>query len=307
LLIMVAFLADFSGEPALAGFVSQLLAVVVLMQAVLPMWSTLMSPVHAWVAHALGYEAGLCGTILATVTAVHLAGALMTVPALIGVTVGKIQVNKVTSVKKLAGAMPLVGLNFILSVVVGSVVAIYASKRHANPMDLTAGLPDSPTLALQTGFCLLVTELIFYHVHRVFHENKRLYAKIHKVHHTWPAPVALVATYAHPIEHVGCNLLSILTGPLLCGAHPAVILSYTLIFAVGAHAHHCGYWSDDMGMHDLHHEAFNVNYGNAHILDYLYGTYRLKKPSQLLAAAAVQKKTQEAVADSSAAKSEKSD
>jgi methylsterol monooxygenase len=304
---MVAFLADFSGEPALAGFISQLLAVVVLMQAVLPVWSSLMSPLHAWVARAFGYEAAMVGVVFATVTTVHLAGALMTVPALIGVTFGKIQVTKVASVKKLAGAMPLVGLNFILGVVVGSAVLIYAAKGHAHEPDFTAGLPSSPMLALQTGFSLLVTELIFYHVHRVFHENKRLYAKIHKIHHTWPAPVALVATYAHPIEHLGCNLLSIFAGPLLCGAHPAVILTYTLIFAVGAHAHHCGYWSDDMGMHDLHHEAFNVNFGNAHILDYLYGTYRLKKPSQLLAATVVQKNSCGVTDGSNAAKSEKSE
>jgi len=288
---MVAFLADFSGEPALAGFISQLLAVVVLMQAVLPVWTSLMSPLHAWVARALGYEAGMCGVVFATVTVVHSAGALMTVPALVGVIVGKIQVTKVASAKKLAGAMPLVGLNFILSIVAGSAALIYATKDHAHQTDFTAGLPSSPMLAVQTGFCLLVTELIFYHVHRVFHENKWLYATIHKVHHTWPAPVALVSTYAHPIEHLGCNLLSIFAGPWLCGAHPAVILTYTLIFAIGAHAHHCGYWSDDMGMHDMHHEAFNVNYGNAHILDYLYGTYRLKKPSQLWAPAVVQKKS----------------
>jgi len=284
---MVAFLADFSGEPALAGFISQLLAVVLLMQAVVPVWSLLMSPLHAWVARELGYEAGMCGVVFATVTAVHLAGALMTLPAVVGVTMGKIQVSKVASVKKLAGAMPLVGLNFILSVVAGSAGLIYAGKGHARQTDFMAGLPSSPMLAQQSGFCLLVTELIFYHVHRLFHENKWLYAKIHKVHHTWTAPVALVSTYAHPIEHLGCNLLSIFVGPLLCGAHPAVILTYTLIFAVGANAHHCGYWSDDMGMHDMHHEAFKVNYGNAHILDYIYGTYRLKKPRQLVAAAAV--------------------
>merc|ERR1712039_811858 len=56
-------------------------------------------------------------------------------------------------------------------------------------------------------------------------------------------------------------------------------MAYTLVFAIGAYAHHSGYWSDDSGMHDYHHEAFNVNYGNAHLLDYLYGTYRTRDSS----------------------------
>merc|ERR1711957_57979 len=91
----------------------------------------------------------------------------------------------------------------------------------------------------------------------------------------WPAPVALVSTYAHPVEHIFCNSAALSLGPFLCGAHPTVTLSFLLLFSVGAMGHHSGYWSDDIGMHDLHHEAFNVNYGNAHFLDYLYGTYRI--------------------------------
>merc|ERR1712113_1279814 len=97
---------------------------------------------------------------------------------------------------------------------------------------------------------------------------------VHKVHHTWTAPVAIVGTYAHPIEHIVVNLTSVGLGPYLLGLHPAVTAAYSLLFSVGAYGHHSGYFSDDMGMHDLHHQKFTCNYGNAHILDYLYGTYR---------------------------------
>merc|ERR1711988_44920 len=167
--------------------------------------------------------------------------------------------------------LPLVGLNFLISILVCSMAASFADK---NVQDIREELPDNCQLALQSVFSLLVSEVIFYHIHRLFHEDKRLYAKIHKIHHTWKAPVAIMGTYAHPLEHIFCNLATILMGPLLCSAHPLMMLSYLLLFAVGAFAHHSGYWSDDLGIHDLHHEIFNVNYGNAHILDYLYGTYR---------------------------------
>jgi len=142
--------------------------------------------------------------------------------------------------------------------------------------NLSLGLPSSWVVVQQSAFFLLVTEAWFYHVHRLFHENKLLYAKVHKVHHTWKAPVALVTTYTHPAEHILVNLLSISLGPLLLGSHPTVALAFTWLFSVGAMGHHSGYWSDDLGMHDLHHESFNVNYGNAHILDCIYGTYRTK-------------------------------
>ena len=37
---------------------------------------------------------------------------------------------------------------------------------------------------------------------------------------------------------------------------------------------HSGFFSDDAGMHDYHHEAFNYNYGVSGVLDQLHGTYR---------------------------------
>merc|ERR1712079_186619 len=166
-------------------------------------------------------------------------GALLTVPALVGVKIGKIQVKKVATVKHVLRDMPLVSLNYVLSIAFGSVVSILTAKETVMH-DIMVDLPSWQRLVAQTVFSLLVTEMVFYHVHRTFHENKRLYAQVHKIHHTWPAPVALVATYAHPIEHVFCNLTSVFLGPILCGAHPVVAASYSLLFAIGAHGHHSG-------------------------------------------------------------------
>lgn len=169
--------------------------------------------------------------------------------------------------------MPLVTINFMLTVAWAGLGGIYLADGKTF-YDLRAGIPSPGVLALQAALSLIAFECVFYHVHRLFHQNKWLYAKVHKIHHTWTAPVALASTYAHPVEHILSNLTSLSAGPLLCGAHPAVLMSFALLFGLGVNMHHCGYWTEDLGMHDLHHEAFNVNFGNAHILDILYGTYR---------------------------------
>eukprot|EP00441_Pelagodinium_beii_P023377 CAMPEP_0197652952 /NCGR_PEP_ID=MMETSP1338-20131121/34757_1 /TAXON_ID=43686 ORGANISM="Pelagodinium beii, Strain RCC1491" /NCGR_SAMPLE_ID=MMETSP1338 /ASSEMBLY_ACC=CAM_ASM_000754 /LENGTH=287 /DNA_ID=CAMNT_0043227925 /DNA_START=33 /DNA_END=896 /DNA_ORIENTATION=- len=265
--------ADFVHSPAIAGFLSEIFLVALGLQATFwfLLWALL--PLHVWVSDRYGAKVAFCFSNFATVAFAHLVAILLTLPALLKMRRGKIQKSKSVKLVRVLRDLPLVGLNFAFSLAVGSAAAIFTCKEEVK-IDIQAGLPDSQLLVAQAVFSILVSEAIFYHLHRAFHETKYLYAKIHKIHHTWPAPVAIMATYAHPLEHIFCNLATVFTGPVLCGAHPFVSLSYSLLFSVGAAVHHSGYWSDDLGIHDLHHELFNVNYGNAHILDYLYGTYR---------------------------------
>lgn len=264
-------LAEITNSPAIAGFISEVIAVVVLMQVVFNLLLWVLVPVHFSMSGPLGPWGAICACAVLIILLAHVIGLVLTIPALHGVRLGKIQVEKTANVKDVIRDMPLVCLNCLISLFVCSMALL--STGAGDIEDITAGLPDRCRLALQSVVSLLVSEIVFYHVHRSFHENKRLYALVHKIHHTWTAPIAIMGTYAHPLEHVFCNLTSILLGPLLCRAHPMMTLSYLLLFAVGAFAHHSGYWSDDLGMHDLHHQLFNVNYGNAHILDFLYGTY----------------------------------
>lgn len=40
-----------------------------------------------------------------------------------------------------------------------------------------------------------------------------------QMHHEFTAPCGVAAVYAHPVEHVLCNLTPLLLGPLLLGSH----------------------------------------------------------------------------------------
>ena len=53
-------------------------------------------------------------------------------------------------------------------------------------------------------------------MYRVLH-HPVFYKHIHKVHHEWKSPVAAIATYTHPLEHMLIAVISPGTGPLLSG------------------------------------------------------------------------------------------
>ena len=57
----------------------------------------------------------------------------------------------------------------------------------------------------------LANEFWFYYSHRLIHYPP-LYKRIHKIHHEWTSPVAAMAIYCHPLEHVFSNLLSVYLG-----------------------------------------------------------------------------------------------
>lgn len=58
----------------------------------------------------------------------------------------------------------------------------------------------------------------------------QFYAKIHKIHHEFRAPIGMASEYAHPIEMLFSNIVPIMTGPFLIRSH---ILVAWLWFAIG--------------------------------------------------------------------------
>lgn len=150
-------------------------------------------------------------------------------------------------------------------------------------------LPDSFTMLVHFIFFMLIEDCLFYWGHRLLH-SKYLYAKIHKIHHTYKKVVSISFEYAHPIEYFFVNVIPSALGPLILGkkTHFITYLAW-LIVRIGESADgHCGYefsWSPyrllflsaGQDYHNFHHLFFKDNYGSFFtIWDRLCGTVSLK-------------------------------
>jgi len=49
-------------------------------------------------------------------------------------------------------------------------------------------------------FILVIDDMFFYILHRLMHENKFIYRKIHKIHHRANTPIPIDYIYVHPLE-----------------------------------------------------------------------------------------------------------
>lgn len=88
----------------------------------------------------------------------------------------------------------LIGLNLLLVLGGSWVFAVIFSADFSL---------DRPPLWVLVGPCLLVLacdDLWFYGIHRMMHQNKELYRRIHRVHHEAYAPLPLEYIYVHPLE-----------------------------------------------------------------------------------------------------------
>ena len=122
------------------------------------------------------------------------------------------------------------------------------------------------------AFVVLV-DLVFFASHRALH-SRALYARVHALHHAFPAPFAHAAVYAHPLEHLVSNVACITAGPLLCGSHPATAAAWAAAAVFSTTASHSGWalpWCDDR--HDWHHACPIEHFGTAGmLLDRVLGT-----------------------------------
>lgn len=120
---------------------------------------------------------------------------------------------------------------------------------------------------------------------RLFH-HPHLYKRFHKQHHEWTAPIGVVATYAHPLEHVVgghfqslqgsepghlavtnpnicsfsllqlSNLLPVVIGPVILGSHISTTCMWYCVALISTTISHCGYhlpFLPSPEFHDFHH------------------------------------------------------
>lgn len=119
---------------------------------------------------------------------------------------------------------------------------------------------------------IVLTDIIFYVCHRVFHLNKTLYVHVHEQHHEYDPPIAPAALYSHPIEHLCINLTSTIFPMFIVKASLPVALLWTTIASINVVVAHSGIHG---GQHTSHHRYKTCNYGVGLMLfDRVLGTFR---------------------------------
>ncbi|PIK40907.1 hypothetical protein BSL78_22239 [Apostichopus japonicus] len=144
-------------------------------------------------------------------------------------------------------------------------------------------LPTFRRVFFESMVFILAEEIGFYYMHRMMH-HPYLYKRIHKIHHEWTAPVAAMAVYAHPLEHVLANMLPAILGPIIMGSHYATLCMWVAFALTVSQIQHSGYhlpFLPSPEAHDFHHLKFNYNFGAIGFLDRLHGTDSLFRKMKL--------------------------
>jgi len=170
-------------------------------------------------------------------------------------------------------------LNHVCVLLPMNILLYYLSKWNIVPSKFRLGtLPSFFEILWQVVLFVFLEEIGFFYSHWLFHA-KPLYTRFHKIHHEFHSPIALAASYVHPIEMIFCNIIPITLGPLLVGCHIVTFWLWGILAVLGTQVHHCGFrfpwqpkFDQQPDFHDYHHENFTSNYGLLGILDYLHGT-----------------------------------
>ncbi len=131
-------------------------------------------------------------------------------------------------------------------------------------------------LFAQLFIILIFDDTFFYFLHRLMHENKYIYKKIHKIHHRANSPIPIDYLYVHPLEWMS-GFIGPFIGILLLGG---VSIYAFWLYLIVRNFHeldiHSGLKSSFLNRslpfsgtnehHDLHHAKRDGNYSSTFTL-----------------------------------------
>jgi sterol desaturase/sphingolipid hydroxylase (fatty acid hydroxylase superfamily) len=163
--------------------------------------------------------------------------------------------------------------NQLLGLSLQTVVHVVCTAFVGVPPYPMSPAPSPLKVMRDIALCIPICELLFYGMHSFLHRPS-LYRRFHKIHHSFTAPVALAAQYAHPLEHVLTCYVPIMIPPLLVRA--SMFSMWVIVGIVGfeSAALHSGYKVGPLAeRHDRHHEmGVQGGYGTFEFLDWVFGT-----------------------------------
>lgn len=195
--------------------------------------------------------------------------------------VSKVQPERRVNPNELPRAMlSMMGnLVFVAFPVVTAVV--YLSIHTDRFLRVDETLPSHKERCLCLASVILGNETLFFYSHWAMH-SKVLFARIHKKHHEFTAPIALVAIYCHPVEFLLADIVPLGAGLIVAHAHVSFALMWIITAVIGTQVHHSGFrlpWhlgpDEQPDFHDFHHQKSTCNYGHLGILDAVHGTSRV--------------------------------
>lgn len=145
---------------------------------------------------------------------------------------------------------------------------------HLRGWQLSTTLPDWQTTLLELLGLSLCSIVWFYTSHRFLHRPWWM-KRVHRVHHEFRTTSAIASIYAHPVEFVFANFLTLGLGVILIAPSLPVIYLWTALSVHTVVAHHSGYavpWMSWAVHHDWHHYRYKECFGTLGILDRVLGT-----------------------------------
>lgn len=167
-----------------------------------------------------------------------------------------------------------------MSIYMGSKILLYHS------VDIQPFTFSDQQLLIKLFVSWITSSIWFYCSHLLLH-HKSMYHLIHKQHHLFTNPLAIMAIYAHIVEFIICNCISMILIHYLIDLPRDLILAYSFVGMVNVLITHTSYriknpflrlGFGDSRFHYIHHEKFKYNYGlNSRFMDIGFSTLFVDK------------------------------